>query len=153
MGWFSSSRVIILFTFLTILAAPCLAANEVQIAYQVNNNLYFRIFNSTGKVWNTSGTPAFETWADGNVTDYDIAFTGTGGSFYLGTFPQLDDGTYSVVAYLRAGGTPAVGDGVISSGSMVWESNAEADWTSLIDDIDTIKAALTMPSTQAGRQP
>lgn len=137
-----------------LLAGPCFAANEVQLAYAVGNNLYFRIFNSTGQVWNTSGTPAFETWADPNVTDYDIALTGTGGSFYQGTFPQLDDGMYSVVAYLRAGGTPAVGDGVISSGEMEWRSNAEADWSALIDLIDAIISTLVdlaMPRTQAGR--
>jgi len=143
-----------IFSLILLTAMPCWAANEVQIAYAVSNNLYFRIFNSTGQVWNTAGTPAFEAWADGNVTDYDIALTGTGGSFYQGTFPVLSDGTYSVVSYLRAGGTPAVSDGVISSGLMEWRSSAEVGWAALIDLIDTIISTLVnlaMPSTQAGR--
>lgn len=136
------------------LSANCFAANEVQIAYAVGNNLYFRVFNSTGQVWNTAGTPAFETWADGNVTDYDIALTGTGGSFYQGTFPDLDDGTYSVVAYLWDGATALTTDPVISSGVMEWRSSAEVGWAALIDLIDTIISTLVdlgMPSTQAGR--
>lgn len=140
--------------FLMIIITPSFAANEVSLAYAVGSNLYFRVFDSTGKVWNTSGTPAFETWDDDNVTDYDIALTGTGGSFYQGTFPDLDDGTYSVVSYLRAGGTPAVSDGVISSGLMEWQDSAEYDWGDLYDDIVSLLATLidlAMPSTQAGR--
>lgn len=139
--------------FLMALALPCFAANEVQIAYAVSNNLYFRVFDSTGQVYNTSET-AFEAWADPNVGDYDVALTGTGGSFYQGTFPAISDGTYTVVAYLRAGGSPAVGDGVISSGLMEWESDAEVDWSALADLIDTIISTLidvAMPSKQAGR--
>lgn len=144
--------------FMVILLLPSIgwSANEVQIAYAVGSNLYYRIFNSTGEVWNTAGTPAFEAWADGNVTDYDIALTGTGGSFYLGTFPDLSNGTYSVVAYLRAGGAPAVSDGVISSGFMEWRNSAEVGWAALIDLIDTIISTLldvAMPVTRAARQP
>ncbi len=140
-----------------LLASVCFGANEVSLAYEVGNNLYFRIFNSTGQVWNTSGTPDFEAWADGNVADYDTVLTGTGGSYYLGTFPStanMVDGTYSVVSYLRAGGAPAVADGVISSSFMEWESNAEIDWGAMIDLLDTIIATLVdlaMPSTQAGK--
>ncbi len=136
-----------------LLCSLTFAANEVQIPYAVGSNLYFRIFDSTGQVYNTSGA-VFEAWADGNVTDYDTVLTGTGGSFYQGTFPAIADGTYSVVSYLRAGGAPAVADGVISGGLMEWRSNAEVDWSALIDLIDDIIATLVnlaMPSTQAGR--
>ncbi len=146
-------KIVVIFLLIT---NSCWAANEVQLAYAHSNNLYFRVFNSTGQVWNTSGTPAFETWADGNVADYDIALVGTGGSFYLGTFPDLDDGTYSVVSYLRAGGAPAVADGVISSGFMEWRSSAEVDWGAMIDLLDSIITLFTniiMPTTQAGSQP
>lgn len=149
-------RKLITIAIVLLLTSPCWAANEVQLAYAVGNNLYFRVFNSTGQVWNTSGTPAFETWADGNVTDYDISLTGTGGSFYQGTFPNLDDGTYSVVSYLRAGGAPVVSDGVISSGLMEWESNEEVDRAAVIGFISTIISTLVdiaMPAARAARQP
>ena len=149
-------RKLITIAIVLLLTNSCWAANEISLAYAVGNNLYFRVFDPTGQVWNTSGTPAFEAWADGNVTDYDIALTGTGGSFYLGTFPALDDGTYSVVSYLRAGGAPAVSDGVISSGFMEWESNVEIDWGAMIDLLDTIITTITnivMPTTRAGSQP
>ena len=136
-------KIVIIFLLIT---NSCWAANEVQLAYAHSNNLYFRIFNSTGQVWNTSGTPAFETWAGGNVTDYDIALTGTGGSFYLGTFPTMVDGTYSVVAYLRAGGAPAVNDGVISGATMIWLDGAELT-------VSSLRLELAMPTTKAGSQP
>ena len=137
-------------TLILMLASACQAANEVQIAYAVGNNLYFRVFNAAGQVWNTSGTPAFEAWADGNVTDYDVALTGTGGSYYLGTFPDPADGTYSVVAYLRAAGAPAVGDGVLSAGFMEWRSSAEVDWSAMIDDL---AAVLTDTAEIQGKLP
>ena len=147
----------LILSLVLLIAGMCHAANEVQVPYAHSNNLYFRVFDSTGKVWNTAlGTPAFQNWSDAQVANYDIALTGTGGSFYLGTFPSLSDGRYTVIAYLRAGGTPAVNDGVISSGFMEWRSSAEVDWGALIDLIDTLAALfvnLAMPSTQAGSQP
>lgn len=149
-------KFIIFIIILLTITNPSYAANEVSLAYAVGSNLYYRVFDSTGQVWNTSGTPAFETWADGNVADYDIALVGTGGSFYLGTFPNLSDGTYNIVSYLRAGGTPAVSDGVISSGLMEWRSSVEIDWATLIDLIDTIISTLVdvaMPTMKAARQP
>ncbi len=127
-----------------LLTLSCFAANEVHIPYAVSNNLYFRVFNAAGQVWNTSGTPAFENWADGNVTDYDVALVGTGGSFYVGTFPNLSDGNYSVIAYLRAGGAPAVADGVISGATMIWKDGSETTLASLLLDFG-------MPTSQAGR--
>ena len=145
-------KYILIFLLLT---ATCLSANEVKLAYAKDNNLYFRIFDSTGKVWNTSGTPAFQTWSDAQVANYDIAFTGTGGSYYQGTFPAtITDGTYSVVAYLRATGSPLTTDGVISSGFMEWQDSAEYTWGDLYDDIVDILATIVdfaMPSTQAGK--
>lgn len=129
-----------------ILSAYCIASNEIHIGYTVSNNLYFRVFNAAGKVWNTAlGTPAFETWADGNVTDYDVALVGTGGSFYVGTFPAtMADGTFSVIAYLRAGGAPAVADGVLSGASIFWIDGAETTLATLLVD-------LGMPTTMAGK--
>ena len=129
-----------------LLCSLCFAANEVKIAYEVGNTLYFRVFNATGQVWNTAlATPAFQAWDDAQVANYDVALAGTGGSFYTGTFPTLDDGIYSVVGYLRAGGAPAVDDGVLSAGLMIWIGGAEFT----LYDLKTLNAIL-MPSTRAG---
>lgn len=123
-----------------LLTINCFAANEVHLGYSVGSNLYFRVFNQAGSVWNGS---AFETWADGNVGTYDVALTGTGGSFYVGNFPTLSDGNYSVIAYLQAGGSPAVADGVISGATMIWLANEEVTLSDLLLD-------LGMPRSQAG---
>ncbi len=148
-------KTFFLFIILFVVSMPCLGANEVKLAYEVGNDLYFRIFDSTGQVWNTSlGPAAFQAWDNAQVANYDIALVGTGGSFYLGVYPPMSDGTYTVTAYLRATGVPLTTDGVISSGFMTWESNAEIDFGALIDLIDSIIdsiANFTMPSTQAGK--
>lgn len=127
----------------TLLSITCFAANEVHQPYAVGSNLYFRVFNAAGQVWRTD-TAAFGNWADGQVTNYDVALTGTGGSFYVGSFPNLDDGDYSVVAYLRADGTPAVSDGVISGATMFWKDGAEITISTTLSD-------LVMPTTTAGK--
>ena len=138
-------KLLFILIFLLAISLPCIAANEIHLGYSVGSTLYFRVFNAAGEVWNTTGTPAFEAWADGNVTEYDVALVGTGGSFFVGTFPAtITNGDYFVVSYLRAGGAPAVADGVISGALMLWIDGVELTLSGLTFD-------LAMPSTQAGR--
>lgn len=101
-------------------------SNEVKISYEAGSTLYFRVFNSAGQVWNTSGTPAFEAWAAGNVADYDIALVDLSSGVYLGDFPTTAAGTYGIVAFDQAGGTPAITDVAISPiGAIKWSGTAE----------------------------
>lgn len=86
-------------------------ANEIVIPYTTGNNLYAFVVSATGQFWNTSGTPAFEAFASGHWSVYAIALTESGSSgLYFGSFPAVIAGTYSMLAYKRAGGSPAVGD-------------------------------------------
>ena len=100
-------------------------ADEIVFAFDKGNNLYARVFNSTGKVWNTSGTPAFETWADGNVTDYDITVTDKSSGQYIGDFPTTAAGRFKVNIYLRIGGSPAITDPVLQTGEILWDGTSE----------------------------
>lgn len=100
-------------------------ANEIVFTFTKGLTFYARVFDSTGKVWNTSGTPAFETWADGNVTDYDIALTDKTSGQYIGTYPTTAAGRYKVNVYLRAGASPAVTDVPFGEGEILWDGTSE----------------------------
>lgn len=100
-------------------------ANEIIVAFDKGSTLYARVFNSSGQVWNTSGTPAFENWADGNVGDYDITLTDKTSGQYIGDFPTTAAGRYKVNAYLRAGASPAVTDTVTHTGEILWDGTSE----------------------------
>ncbi len=102
-------------------------SDEIKISYATGSTLYFRAFNATGQVWNTSGTPAFENWAGGSVTDYDVALADKSSGEYIGDFPSgITEGTYQVIAFLQAGGSPATGDVAVSSvGTIFWSGSAE----------------------------
>jgi len=85
-------------------------ANEIQFTYPAGSTLYFRVRAADGDVWNTSGA-AFEDWAGGNVTDYDVALVDEDGGYYVGDFPaSISAGFYTTQVFLQAGGSPAVGD-------------------------------------------
>jgi hypothetical protein len=89
-------------------------ANELDFPYDAGNTLYVRIYDSTGQLWNTSGTPAFEAWNGANVTDYDIALTDKSSGQYLGDWPSaIADGDYSAYVFKQAGASPATTDPVI----------------------------------------
>lgn len=100
-------------------------ANEIIFSFNKGSTFYARVFDSTGKVWNTSGTPAFETWDDDNVTDYDIALTDKSSGQYIGDYPATAAGRYKVNVYLRAGANPAITDTVFGEGEMLWDGTSE----------------------------
>lgn len=81
---------------------------------------YFTVRRATdNKMWNTSGTPAFETLVVGNWTSYAIAMTETPASsyFYVGTWPAgvSTAGWYYVDVYRRAGGSAAISDQLVGT--------------------------------------
>lgn len=85
--------------------------------------LYAQVWNSTGSVWNGS---AFETYATANIANYAITMTekGTASGFWAGTFPSTSAGTYGVVVYQRAGGSPAETDEQVADGNIEWDGSA-----------------------------
>jgi hypothetical protein len=112
-------------------------ANEIQVTYPEGSNLYVRIRKANGDVWNTDSA-VFENWADGNVTDYDIALTDEDGGHYIGNFPSAitTKDSYVVEAFIRAGGSPAVGDDFIGAGILAWDGTEEMV---VIDYLDALR--------------
>ena len=100
-------------------------ANEIRLSYLSGYTTYAIVRNGSGQVWNTSGTPAFEAWVDGNIADYDIALTDKSGDMYLGDFPTSTAGTYFIQYYIRAGAAPAITDSMIDTAPFVWDGTSE----------------------------
>ena len=120
-------------------------ADEIVAPFDKGSTLYARVFNSTGQVWNTSGTPAFEDWADGNVTDYDISLADKSSGQYIGDFPAAAAGRYKVNSYLQAGANPAIDDTVTHEGEMLWDGTSEifkADEDDITDAHETTDALI-----------
>lgn len=125
-------------------------SNEIKFAFDKGDTLYARVFDSTGKVWNTSGTPAFEDWADGNVTDYDISLTDKSSSQYIGDFPTTAAGRYKVNICEQAGANPAITDIVIGQGEILWDGTSEifeADEDDITDAHETTDALIVSTFT------
>lgn len=101
-------------------------AAELQTLATTARTVYFLIRNSTGSIWN--GT-SFETYATANFATYDVLATeqGTASGFYTATFPAaIVAGTYSIVAKVQSGGSPAEGDQTTAEGTFEWNGTAPA---------------------------
>lgn len=95
-------------------------ANEIAVTYPGSANLYVILRDlSNGHVWD--GT-AFAAWADGSIDDYDITLSSAGGDLYLADMPTgVDSGTrLRIVAYKRAGASPAITDLILTSYEKTW---------------------------------
>ena len=123
-------------------------ANEIKISYEAGSTLYFRVYNSTGQLWNGS---AFEAWNAANVDDYDIVLTDKSSGEYLGDFPTTAAGTYGIVAFDQAGVSPVISDIPVSPiGVIIWDGTAEVPLASQDDVTDahaTTDAAIAALST------
>ena len=67
-------------------------ANEVQFIYEsTDSTLYFTLRNESGQMWNTGGTPNWESRTVANWDDYDIQMSETpaSGYMYLGDLPAI----------------------------------------------------------------
>lgn len=88
-------------------------AGELKGAAPTSATCKFLAFNAANQVWNTTGTPAFENWNDGNYADYLLTATQEGTS---GWFTGNSPSTSAVYYWLRqiVGSTP-------STDFTVWE--------------------------------
>jgi hypothetical protein len=112
--------VIALLFALTPLAAH--AANEVVFNFNTTGStLYFVDFNANGQAWDTTGTPAYETYTTARG-DYDIALTEVSGTgLYRGSLPS-SAGLHRYTIYLQAGGSPSATDDVaIAEGDVYFD--------------------------------
>jgi hypothetical protein len=119
------------------------------LAYGVTGRtLYAVVRNNGGEVWNGS---AFETYAGGNWTTYDVALTEQGSSgYYVGTFPALivAAGSYQVESRDQSGGSPATTHTIVGNGELEWTGSAVASEGSIQTYVDTEVAAIKAKTDQ-----
>lgn len=111
-----------------LLTSPLYGANEVVFNYGTTGlTLYFVDFNASGQAWDTTGTPAYETYTTARG-DYDIALTEVSGTgLYRGSLPAQSGQHYWSI-YLQAGGSPSATDDVlIGAGSGYFSGSALGD--------------------------
>jgi hypothetical protein len=73
-------------------------------------------------VWNTN-TSKLESYLTANLSQYAISMTeqGTASAWYYAAAPaNLQQGSYIVTVFQRAGGSPAEGDQRIATGTLEW---------------------------------
>jgi hypothetical protein len=116
-------------------------AKEIYQAWTAAGTLYALVRQpSDNFVWDPSiATPAFVSWVDGNIANYDIPMTATG-RVHLADFPVLitTAGTYDVFIMLQATGTPAITDTFISQGQICWDGTAEIVLSTIDTNVDTL---------------
>lgn len=110
-------------------------ASEVSHRHSATaETLYFTIRNVSRQMWNTAGTPAFETVTVANWGDYDVAMSESPASsyFYVGTFPAISGnmvaGWYWVEVFKRASGSPAISDVMQASFFGYWDGATYKWW-------------------------
>jgi hypothetical protein len=112
-------------------------ANELSASYTTGSVLYAVILNASGQAYNTA-TPAFEAINGANWANYAINFAeqGTTGLFLASVPAGISAaGRYSVKVYLRAGGSPALGDSFLGASALEWTGTAESNNNAIADAI------------------
>lgn len=131
-------------------------SHEIYWVYTGSSTLYAQVRQGkqANQIWNTSGTPAFETYATANIANYDIALTeqGTGSNFYSGNFPTgiTTPGLYLITIHEQAGGGPAESDTILSLGELHWNGSearpvADTMWMNT-GALDTPEAEISLKS-------
>ena len=106
-------------------------AGEIQIQATSGATIYALIYNINGKIYNGSD---FETWSDANVDIYDIQLTEQGTSgFYIGDFPAISSGLYSLVAKNQSGVSPSPGDLLTGAGNISWNGSEVIGGSGLVE--------------------
>ena len=108
-------------------------ANEISWRHTATGAaLYTTIRSAARTMWNTAGTPALEALTVVNWADYDIALTETPASsyFYVGAWPAglTTAGWYWLDIYVRAGGSPAIGDALTGGLVVWWDGTTAKPW-------------------------
>lgn len=101
-------------------------ASEIAARAAPAQVVYAQVRNSVNAIWNGS---AFVTYATANIALYAIALTeqGTASGVYVGTFPVVAAGVYSVEAFVRTGASVAESDASLGSEQVLWSGTARID--------------------------
>jgi hypothetical protein len=132
-------------------------ANEISHRHSATGeNLYFTIRNTAHLMWNTAGTPNFESLSVEHWGDYDVALSEPEASayFYLGTFPAIVGnmvaGWYWVDIFKRIGGSPATSDTLVASYFGYWNGTTFQWWDTNVRQLlnQTAQQPLTAQQTR-----
>ena len=105
-------------------------ANEIRGISTSGTTVYSRIMNSAGLWWTGS---AFESYSAANWANYVATMTEQGSSgVFVADFPSgiTSGGTYDYFVHIQAGGSPAQGDQVASTGRIDWTGTSIVTATS-----------------------
>lgn len=124
-------------------------ALELIVSYDASATVYAVIRRQSDQyVWNTASS-AFAVWADGSITDYDVALATQGGDVYAANFPSgIGSGEYVISYYAQTGASPAITDPLIGSESGYWNGTAISDSpaTDNYVSLARVKRYLNIPS-------
>lgn len=128
-------------------------ANELNLTYTNTDDVYAIVRRtSNGQAWNGS---ALETWADANITTYDIPLVDQGGDLYAANFPSglATNVEYRILYYEKASGAdPAITDLLLASEEGIWDgtnlvknlsTSAVSTSTTVFDDLTLLYATTT----------
>lgn len=123
---------------------------SIQFTHTSGEDLYANVRDSSSDIWNES---SFETYDSDNYTNYDIALTEQGISgVYVGSFPSVDAGLYSVVVYERPGPSPKEGDDSLGAYSVLWDGTALSTGNATLANQTTILADIAaLPTAEENR--
>ena len=131
-------------------------ANELRYRHeQTGETLYAVVVNDDsasadcGKYWNGS---AFEACTVANWGDYDIALTETpAGSYrYVGDFPGGDPGIYTILVFVRGGGSPAISDRLAAEATVVWTGSVVQPAEKAMEAILAVVAGVSTYTASTG---
>ncbi|MCK5019889.1 MAG: hypothetical protein KAS32_22730 [Candidatus Peribacteraceae bacterium] len=100
----------------------------MQLIYDSGYTIYAVVRDSDNEVYNHS-LAVFEAWDVDNLVagDYHYDLTDQSGDLYDWTFPILAENAYTVVYYMKTGGSPAITDLVLSDKSVNYTGTAITD--------------------------
>lgn len=115
-------RLLVVLGLVCVLSSAALADKWIELSYDSGNTVYATIYRKADdKVWDVANTQ-FDTWADGDIDDNDLALTDKGSDWYKVAFPtSITAGEYTINVYVQAGGSPAISDPLAGAVSVLWD--------------------------------
>ncbi len=97
--------------------------NEIGLSagdYTGGLPVYFVASNADGSQYVLQASAGLETYNAADWTLYAVPMALQSDGSYLGSFPAVPNGVYTVSIYSQAGGSPATTDGLLAQGVFNW---------------------------------
>lgn len=122
-------------------------ANEIHWPGETGLTVYAQGWRTTdNKVWSSTNS-AFETFAVGSWTDYDISLAeiASGARVYEGDWnPGSTAGSFPFVVYKQLGTAPASTDEQVGMGTLLWDGSAETFPETAVETATASASAVTL---------